>query len=210
MPACRILSLARTSRLPMAAGDSEERRRDRLRVQSEHHLQNQRRANAGLDRRMRAGEHQRETLVRNLRAACRRVQPFRHRPATARLPSRRGVVRRNSIDHLSPRDGQQPRFRVRRTALHAANPPAPTRTPPTARPRRRPRRACVPRERRRACRSCGARPRPPCYAPASSPSREFMRLLRHAPRADAPRPRREPRPGSGPPTRSRHPDRARR
>jgi hypothetical protein len=46
----------------------------------------------------------------------------------------------------------------------AANPSAPRQMPPRGHPRRRLHRACVLREKLRACRSCGARPPLPCCA----------------------------------------------
>ena len=85
-------------------------------IEPEHHLQHQRRTNAGVDGRMRAGEHQRETLIRNFRLLRRSLQTFRQDP---QLLARHFVPAPPSdhIDHLSPRYGQQPRFRVRRAAV---------------------------------------------------------------------------------------------
>ena len=94
----------------------EERRGDQRRIQSQHHLQNERRTDADLDGRMRTGEHQRETLVRDFRVRRRGVQPLRE---DLQLSGRclTAVPSPGEIDHLSPGDGQQPGFRVRRTAV---------------------------------------------------------------------------------------------
>lgn len=93
----------------------EERRGDCLRIQPEHHLQNQRRTDADLDGRMRAGEHQGQTMIWDFRIRWRRVQLL-----AKELQLRGGVLAAaassGDIDRLSPRNGQQPRFRVRRTA----------------------------------------------------------------------------------------------
>ena len=66
MPACADLVLGADQPLAHRRRRHEERRGDRRRVEPEHDLQHQRRANAGIDRRMRAGEHQREPAIRNL------------------------------------------------------------------------------------------------------------------------------------------------
>src|SRR5437879_3224296 len=47
----------------------------------------------------------------------------------------------------------------------SANPSAPQRTPPTARPRQPPHPACVPPETRPACHNSAAQPHQPCHAP---------------------------------------------
>ncbi len=93
----------------------EERRGDCLCIQPEHDLQHQRRADADVDRWMRAGEHQRETMIRDLRADCR-VQPFRKE---LQLGSSCFAAAASSVDvdDLAASDGQQPRFRIRRTAV---------------------------------------------------------------------------------------------
>jgi hypothetical protein len=80
-------------------------------------LQNQRRTNGGVDRRVPAGEHQREALIRELRIGRSSVQPFRQH---VQLLGRNFMPAPSSvhIDHLSPRDGQQPSFWVRRTPFH--------------------------------------------------------------------------------------------
>jgi hypothetical protein len=64
-----------------------------------------------------AGEHQRETLIRDLRIGCGRVEPFRQNP---QLLARKFMPAPSSvhIDHLSPCDGQQPSFRVLRTPFY--------------------------------------------------------------------------------------------
>ena len=61
--------------LAHGGGRDEERRCDGFRVQPQHHLQHQWRADAGLDRGMRAGEHQPKTPVGNLRGRRRGVSP---------------------------------------------------------------------------------------------------------------------------------------
>ena len=95
----------------------QERGGDPLRIQSQQHLQHQRRTNAALDGRMRAGEHQREPAVRDLRPPPARVQPLRKicSCAAAASPSRACraasiVFRRATVSSHA--------FRVRRTAVH--------------------------------------------------------------------------------------------
>jgi succinate-semialdehyde dehydrogenase/glutarate-semialdehyde dehydrogenase len=63
---------------PLAHGRRrhQEGRGDPFRVQAKHYLQHQRRANADLDGRMGAGEHQGQTLVRDFLFFGRGVQPF--------------------------------------------------------------------------------------------------------------------------------------
>ena len=75
-----------------------------------------------------------------------------------RRPRRRSILRRATVSSHASGFAGQPFTRPVRERRR--------RTPPTARPRPPPRRACAPRERRRACRSCGARPRPRSRAPA--------------------------------------------
>ena len=111
------MSFARTSRLPIAAGDDEKRRRDRLRVQPEHHLQHQRRAHARLDRRMRAGEHQRQPPIGNLRTLRRcRLQALGEHLQLARRSLRRACRRAASITLRRATVSSQ-RLRIRRTAV---------------------------------------------------------------------------------------------
>ena len=68
MPASRILFFARDEPLAHGGGRDQEGRRDGGGVEAQDGLQDQRRADAGVDRRMRAGEHQREALVRDVAA----------------------------------------------------------------------------------------------------------------------------------------------
>ncbi len=87
----------------------QERRGDRRGVEAEHRLQHQRRAHAGVDRRMRAGEHQPQALVGNPGLCACIVDPVRQqRQRRFRLlphaPAPRG------IDELAPGHRQQPGF----------------------------------------------------------------------------------------------------
>ena len=103
---------------PLAHGRrrDEERRGDRLRIQPQHHLQHQRRADADLDGRMRAGEHQRETMVGNFASAVA-ASNCSARSCNCAVRASPLLRRRADIDHLSAGDRHQPRFRVRRTAI---------------------------------------------------------------------------------------------
>ena len=107
MPAWRILSFARTSRLPIAAGDDEECRRDGLCIEAENDLQDYRRADTGVDCGMGAGEHQRETLIGNFRGARGGVQAFGHdcRCFGGMIVA---VASSMAVDRLSAGDGEQP------------------------------------------------------------------------------------------------------
>ena len=86
-------------------------------IEAEDGLQDQRRADAGVDRRMRAGEHQRQALVGNLR----RARPvafdlFRHQPnlGGGRIA---GVAPAGGIHRLAARHREQPGFRLSRNAV---------------------------------------------------------------------------------------------
>ena len=77
-------------------------------VEAEDGLQDQRRADDGIDRRVGASEHQRQAIVGNVRLACRRSRELlRHQPQLT------GGVRAaapppGGIDHLAPRHRDQP------------------------------------------------------------------------------------------------------
>ena len=109
------------------------------------------------------------------RAAATRRRPGRLCAAAARSRSTYGVRRStaNLRDWLDNRYG--------------ANPRAPRRTLPTKRPRPKPRRVFERQERRRACRNCGARPRPPCCVPARRPRSASVRARSTSPRSAEPR-----------------------
>ena len=104
MPACADLALGAHQALAHRGRRDQEGRRDRGGVEAEHGLQDQRRANAGVDRRMRAGEHQREALVGNLVAFIA--------AASSSSAIRRSLVRRllagapppRRVDRPAPRD----------------------------------------------------------------------------------------------------------
>ena len=94
----------------------EERRRNPFCIQPEHRLQHQRRADAHLDGRMRAGEHQGQPAVRDRRVRRRGAQPLRqelHLRGCRLAPQ----VPSGDVDQLAARDGQEPRFRVGWAAL---------------------------------------------------------------------------------------------
>ena len=172
MPACRILSLARTSRL------AHRRRRDRgmpTRCVAASKPEHRPAASAARGCRARSPDARRRTSAPGAgrefpRSAAAASSPSREDAAAARRqpsPLRR---RRARVDRSCAARRSAATLRGSTDSRSPASPPAPRRTLRPARPRPPRRRACAPRERRRACRSCGARPpRPCCAAHRASP-----------------------------------------
>ena len=104
MPASRILLLARTSRWPIVAGATRNAEAIVAASKPEHGLQDQRRADAGIDRRMGAGEHQRAGARRECRLGARGLAAPRRSAADARRRRRRcaGAARRRSACAAPP------------------------------------------------------------------------------------------------------------
>jgi hypothetical protein len=98
----------------------QERRGNARRVEAEHGLKDQRRTHRTIDRRMRAGEHQSQPLVRNRHFTSTIAQLLGEQQQRLR-----GVLARAaaacSIDQAMPRDREQPGFR---RARHAARGPS--------------------------------------------------------------------------------------
>ena len=188
----------------------QEGRGDGGGVEAEDGLQDQRRADAGVDRRMGAGEHQRQAVVGNGRFARRRglqlvghqaqMSPAASTPVRRRRAASIILRRATASSHASGLLGNAARRPVGQRGREGVG---------QARPRPPRRRACAPRERRRACRSCGAPP------PRRSRGQRVIlsghRAFRlHRPDRRAPRSRHGWRPGSAPPRRARRRGRARR
>ena len=176
MPAWRILSLARTSRLPIAAG--EVRNAEAI-VFASSPSTTCRISGARMPTSI-AGCAQANISARRwsgMSAASAASSPSARScncaAATSPLRLRRApsiIFRRATVSsHASGFAGQPLRGQSASAAAKAS----------TARPRPRPHRACGPRERRRACRSCGAQPRPPCCAPARRLQRAHPFHLMH-------------------------------
>ena len=106
IPASLIFAFARERRWPIVAGAMRKAGDDASRVEAQHHLQDQRRADGLLDRRVGADEEQLELAVGDPRgpkpAACSR----RRREPTAGRVRRAAPPRR--VDQVTPRHGEQP------------------------------------------------------------------------------------------------------
>ena len=112
-----LTDLVFRARKPLAhrGGRNQKRRRDGGGIETEDRLQDQRRADAGIDCRMRAGKHQREALVGNV-ARGGGFQFFGHEPhlrcvVLAALPPPRRV------DRLAARNGDEPGLGIVRNAV---------------------------------------------------------------------------------------------
>ena len=157
MPASRILFFARTRRWPIVAGAT---RNAEAMVAASKPSTVCRISGARMP--ARSPDARRRTSARGARRECRMRSPRplrapRRSAADARLRRRRCAAG-GRVDRLAARDREQPRFGLcgmplrgpvgerGREGVGRARPPPPRR------------RACAPQDRRRACRSCGARP----------------------------------------------------
>ena len=95
----RILFFARDEALAHGGGRDQEGRRDGRGVEAQNGLQDQRRADAGVDRRMRAGEHQRKALVGNVVRHAAASSSSRHQAHLIRARLRRCAA---GAPHRSP------------------------------------------------------------------------------------------------------------
>ena len=104
--------------LAHGGGRDQECGADRRGVEAEHRLQDERRAHAGVDRRMRAREHEPQALVRNKRITVRRLGELlgKQRERRRRLFAGPSAARR--IDQLSACHGEEPSLGRARDALH--------------------------------------------------------------------------------------------
>ncbi len=79
------------------------------RVQTQQHLQNERRPHARLDRRMGAREHQSQAVVWNLGRVRGRIQ---YEPLQLLARALAGLPAADAVNQLAPRHCQQPAFRI--------------------------------------------------------------------------------------------------
>jgi hypothetical protein len=117
-----LLDLLLRSRQAFAhgGGGDEEGRGDRLAIQAEYHLQHQRRANPGFDRRVSARKQQCKAIIGDLHVSLRLrgciLQPLGEN-LQLRARGFPGLTTADTVDQLAARDCEQPAFGIPRTAV---------------------------------------------------------------------------------------------
>jgi hypothetical protein len=112
------LVLGARQALTHGGGRDQESRRDGGGIEAENGLQHQRCPDATLDRRVGAGEHQAQALIRNLRLGCQGgLQFLCHQPQMVR-GALAAAPPPDSIDQLAPRHRHQPRLWARWDSVH--------------------------------------------------------------------------------------------
>ncbi len=117
MPAAADLGLRAHQALAHGGRCHQKRRADRRRVETQHALQDERRADRRLDRRMRAGEHQGEAAVGDFRrVGCRLFHLFGHQ-CQVLFAHGRALLPPHRVDRAPPGRRQQPGFGILRHAV---------------------------------------------------------------------------------------------
>jgi hypothetical protein len=123
MPASRVRILAHQA-LAHGGGRDEKGGGNLLGGEAENRLQDQRRAHAALDRRMRAGEHERQAPIGNRLALPGRGLELVGHPRQMLLSRGSRLPSPDRIGLPAPRDREQPSVRV---LWHAVDRPRPKR-----------------------------------------------------------------------------------